>query len=83
MLEKRRLLCRLFLTMHKGFGRFSAWQFWYEVARATLPAQPADPYSEDLGHEPEAQDVTATLLMNTFQDLWPKLLVRKSSPHVH
>lgn len=63
---------RFFLTSHMGFGRFAAWQFWFEVARLTLPA------TEDMPPEVAAeagQPLTAALLSATFQRLWKTLKV--------
>jgi hypothetical protein len=67
------LPCRMFLTVHKGFGRAAAWQFWFMLGRAALPQQ-SDPmgYDEDSAGE----EVTADLLLSTFNSTWTVLQAR-------
>jgi hypothetical protein len=72
--QDRTVRCRLFLTMHKGFGRFAAWQFWYEIARLTAPEEPDSPTEE--AQDAAWLDITSSLLWDAFKDVWERLEVR-------
>ena len=56
---------RYFLTMHKGFGRLVAWQYWYGVVQHAPAVDPDAPPKE----------IDADLLRTAFEDLWVQLQV--------
>lgn len=75
IVERGMLWCRLFLTMHKGFGRSAAWQLWAALAEQALP-EGGDDYDEDPSEQPTLKEVTSEMLLDTFEKLWDAFKVQ-------